>query len=87
MSPSNKSIVSSDRSTTISISFGEAFNKQIYEMFGTYTETQAKKVVNQADQETLEDTQDATISSKQLFVPGSMKDVICMHASWGVDFE
>jgi len=77
LSPSRKSIVNIDRSTQVSSAFGERFNKQIYEMFGAYTETNGKKSVVEASNEL----------SRKEFVPGSMKDVICMHAAWGVDFE
>lgn len=88
MSPPIKNIVTSDRSTMVSATFGEAFNKQIYEIFGTYTDTPGKKSANRTGQETSDESQDTTESSlKRCFVPGSMKDVICMHASWGVDFE
>lgn len=89
VSPSNKNTLGVDRSMRVSRAFGERFNKQICEMFGTYIEPRSiKKSAEKVEQDTsVELLTEEQGSFRKQFVPGTIKDVICMHASWGVDFE
>lgn len=85
----------------VSRAFGTRFNSLVREMFGQYTDSGAavepvfKKAanghaINPSESSELvadEEEYEVITAHKRVFVPGSMQELIYMHASWGMDFE